>query len=272
MHWHDIVATPAGGGPWQGLGISVERAEQHAGPPGFCIRACDGRIRIDVGPTPCIWASVNPWDLGVWTLVSGQESPGVLPPIRSQAIHAIAASPQSEDWWRFWARDFASRLARSSRSPLHDGYWTLSPAQCAEGLSAALPEQTLMSMGYHRFIQRVESCLDVAPVAWQRWRLNGSGAALRLRDPSDTDSARIKTFRKLARQGVMPPLLFLYVSGLDMFVLLDGHDRLRALLLEYWAPAAKQLRPAAEQIPERHLMDHGPARRIRGRERQAKAG
>lgn len=232
MHWHDIVTTAAGGGRWQGLGLSVDRADRPAGPPGFCIRARDGRIRIDVGPTPCLWASVNQWRLGVWTLVSGQESPSVLPPIQSRAIRAIAASPRSEDWWRLWAREFASRLGNSPRSPLYEGHWILSPTKCAEGHFAALLGQSLSSIGYLPFIHRVESCLEVPPIAWESWRQNGSCAALRLREPSDSGSARIKAFCKLARDGVMPPLLFLFVSGIDMFVLLDGHDRLRALLLE----------------------------------------
>lgn len=139
----------------------------------------------------------------------------MLPPIRSPALRAIAASPLSEDWWRLWARDFARHLANSLRSPLREGNWTLSPAKCAEGVSAALPGQSLPSIGYLTLIHRIESCLDVPPVAWESWGLNGSCAALRLREPGDSGSARIKAFRKLAQDGVMPPLLFLFVSGLD---------------------------------------------------------
>jgi hypothetical protein len=38
------------------------------------------------------------------------------------------------------------------------------------------------------------------------------------------------------RDGTLPPVLVQYISGLDMFVVLDGHDRLRAALLEGSTP------------------------------------
>jgi hypothetical protein len=38
------------------------------------------------------------------------------------------------------------------------------------------------------------------------------------------------------RDGTLPPVLVTFVSGLDMFVLLDGHDRLRAALAEGTVP------------------------------------
>lgn len=42
--------------------------------------------------------------------------------------------------------------------------------------------------------------------------------------------------RKRARDGTLPPALATWISGLDMFLLLDGHDRRKAALLEGKAP------------------------------------
>ena len=184
MRWHDIDAS-AGHGPWQGLAITVEKASMPTGPPGLCVRARAGRIRIDAGHTPRIWASVHRWHHGLWTLVSRDtSSPGVLPPIRSHEIRAITAPPSSEAWWRLWARDFARRLASSPRSPLHEGRWTLSPAKSVEGASVALPGPPLFCGRYLAFVERLDTCLDEPSVQWESWWTSGSGAALRLRAPS----------------------------------------------------------------------------------------
>lgn len=42
----------------------------------------------------------------------------------------------------------------------------------------------------------------------------------------------MKSWRKRAREGTLPPLLVYAVSALDMFVLLDGHDRYAAAVAE----------------------------------------
>lgn len=233
MRWHDI--DPAGGhGPWQGLAITVETPSRRtAGPPGLCVRAGSGRLRVDVGSNPRVWARVHRYLHGAWTLVADDtDSPGIIDPIRTREIRAIQAQPGSLVWWKLWARDFAERLSRSPRSPLYPGRFTLSPGTTNTGPKPALPGPPLFSWKHLLIVERVDTFLDEPPVQWQSYWTNGSGAALRLRSPSAPDASRVKALRKLAREGVMPPLLFYFVSGLDMFVLLDGHDRLRALLLE----------------------------------------
>ena len=42
----------------------------------------------------------------------------------------------------------------------------------------------------------------------------------------------MKSWRKRAREGTLPPVLVHAVSALDMFVLLDGHDRFAAAVAE----------------------------------------
>jgi hypothetical protein len=81
-------------------------------------------------------------------------------------------------------------------------------------------------------IEAAAEALAAPDLAWESWWLNGSGALLRMRKPSPKDAGRVKAWRKRARDGSLPPALVLFVTGLDMFLLLDGHDRLRAAMLE----------------------------------------
>jgi hypothetical protein len=58
-----------------------------------------------------------------------------------------------------------------------------------------------------------------------------------LRAPSALDGARVKAYRKQARDGTLPPILLWWISGLCCHVLLDGHDRFAAALAEEREPS-----------------------------------
>jgi hypothetical protein len=62
--------------------------------------------------------------------------------------------------------------------------------------------------------------------------LNGVDAVIPTRPFSPSSAARVKMWRKYAKQGELPPVLAWYVSGLDSYIILDGHDRLHAALIE----------------------------------------
>jgi len=53
--------------------------------------------------------------------------------------------------------------------------------------------------------------------------------------------------RKLARDGELPPLLVMWISGLQCYVVLDGHDRLQAAVLEGTTPHALGLNGLREE-------------------------
>lgn len=67
-----------------------------------------------------------------------------------------------------------------------------------------------------------------------------------LRDPSPPDAARVRSWRKHAREGTLPPALLAWISALDGYVVLDGHDRLHAAALEDVTPDAISLHPIRE--------------------------
>jgi hypothetical protein len=102
-------------------------------------------------------------------------------------------------------------------------------------------------------IEDARGALESPALAWESWWINGSGALLRTREASPAEHGRVRAWAKRARAGTLPPLLALYVSGLDLFLLLDGHDRLQAALLEKAAPAFLVLWPVRAQPRQPHL-------------------
>jgi hypothetical protein len=82
----------------------------------------------------------------------------------------------------------------------------------------------------------------------------------------------VKALRKQARAGTLPPLLALYVSGLAMYVLVDGHDRLQAAELEGQTPALLALSPIRKTAVAPAQLDEVAPRLTTGIERSLAAG
>jgi hypothetical protein len=68
---------------------------------------------------------------------------------------------------------------------------------------------------------------------------------LPLRRLSPVDAGRVKAYRRQLREGVLPPALLWWVSGLNTLLVLDGHDRITAAVAEHTLPEVVVLAPAA---------------------------
>ena len=170
---------------------------------------------------PVLLAKVARWRYGVHYLWLPGYLP-VLPPITAALARTAPA----------WPHRYASWLT-AAPGPLHAGWWSLRPWRPPG------PES----------VWRNELALD--PVGYLDWCAGWNGIVPMRLLPS-TDQARVKAYRKLAREGVLPPLLLWWVSGLDGWLLLDGHARLAAALAEGLLPPMLELSlaPSPAQIDE----------------------
>ncbi|PTL79149.1 hypothetical protein [Vitiosangium sp. GDMCC 1.1324] len=92
------------------------------------------------------------------------------------------------------------------------------------------------------------------------WPEAKMGAVLALREPSRPDASRVKAWRKHARDGTLPPVLLLYMELPQKWLVLDGHDRLQAALLEGITPPLLGLWPV---FTRSGTFEHeGPGQRI----------
>jgi len=138
---------------------------------------------------------------------------------------------------RKWARRYVAQLIATETRLLYAGDWMIEAgvARAPEAGSGRWGPGPIPVLGLHG---SGGTPSDRGLLAWD---LNGSSDTLFLRAPSPGDSSRIKASRKLAREGILPPVLLWFISGLDAYVLLDGHDRLHASRLENLAPPARVL-------------------------------
>ncbi|MEV6637794.1 hypothetical protein AB0M54_44405 [Actinoplanes sp. NPDC051470] len=157
--------------------------------------------------TVTLMARVDDNHYGVEYAMTGHyRSP--VPPIRAAHAAAVGAASPAR-----WAYHFAASL---TGGPLHTGRWAI---------SVEVPRL--------RPTERWAELLLPQPQGEIDWFMdNGAWQILPLHPLASVDAGRVKAYRKQARDGILPPVLLWWVSGLDCYVVLDGHDRLVAALAE----------------------------------------
>jgi hypothetical protein len=224
---------PAGsGGDWAGLALDVAAPAR----PGLRVEAAGGRrFLIRQADRVVLLARQHPCHYGVrYARPGGYRSP--LPPITAALARRMRDSSADDSTWAArWAQRFVTWLGAAGDGPLHRGSWVLvdgMPRWAVAGhwqrLTRVDPDRghiTWFGYGHPEDDQR-----DILP--------------LRRLDPAGSD--RVRAWRRQARDGVLPPALLWWVSGLHTLTVLDGHDRIVAALAEGNPPHVVVLAPAVD--------------------------
>jgi hypothetical protein len=215
------------------------------------------RLRLVSGGQPLLWSRIDSyWDTCAF-LRGTPHAPWGLPPLRASEVRAVPHEPGSDAWWNAWAWNTGRALVEAPETVLHAGSWSLRPLRVIPSGSAVRHPVSPMEWTFGQPVASAHS-LDAVrafPHFWmERWwqeePAQKPGAVLPLRAPSDAEDGRVKSWRKLARDRTLPPALLLYVDILEKWLVLDGHDRIHAALLEGVEPPLLGLWPFIERRPE----------------------
>ena len=188
------------------------------------------RLKIDSPFGTIGWANVEEGSYGAWFLRNDnvwtlEQMP--VPPIHSQDVeNAIVYSGEDRDG--YWARFFAKALGRSKVSPLYPGIWRLVKNRQYIERGSDLPGEEQTPENLVGFYHTRPIYLD--------WGAAGNYGVYTLKALPDEQDGRVKWWRKKVRLGECPPVLIWFISGLQAYVVLDGHSRLRACQLEDSTP------------------------------------
>ncbi|MBO1332171.1 hypothetical protein [Streptomyces sp. VRA16 Mangrove soil] len=213
-----------GDGAWAGLELEVTGRPR----PRLCPYVAEGgRLVVRRGDgAPVLLARVEDDECGVDVLRTGRHRSPLPPP------RADEARQRGGDAAR-WAHRCADALAAAPDSPLHDGRWALRSSTRFQRWG---PE---LAPVLDRWRERLVTGDPDGYLDW--FRFNGAGEILPLRAWPEAADARVKAYRKQARDGTLPPVLLWWFSGLDAHLVLDGHARLVAALAEEREPAVLEL-------------------------------
>jgi hypothetical protein len=153
------------------------------------------------------------------------------------AVHARRVREASSDdaWAARWTHQFTDWLQTAVEGPLHAGRWTVArgmpswsgPAHWDRLHAADRDRGHITWFGYGA---PDEDIRDILP----------------LRRLSPVDAGRVKAYRRQLHEGVLPPALLWWASGLNTLLVMDGHDRITAAVAEHTLPEVVVLAPAAD--------------------------
>ncbi|SOD87023.1 hypothetical protein [Streptomyces sp. Ag109_G2-15] len=169
--------------------------------------------------------------------LDGYRSP--LPPLRATELRSSVN----------WTHQYARWLEDAPQSPLYDGRWEL----CLR-TAFALP------------IWTVDFVRDWPTGSLELYCGGGWHGILPLRELSPPDAPRVMSYRKHAREGTLAPVLLWWVSFLDGWVILDGHDRAVAVLAEGGTPQCVVLTQVPDEAQWRSRAEAMTEQRERDRE------
>lgn len=217
-------------------------------PPRLRLRAAPQRIVLTIDDADLAIAHVDSDHCGVELALRDGAPFHLLPPIGAPLLRTAPGLDDAR-YVAHWSDNFARSLVQAHA--LGPGRFAITPAtDPAPPRRAALPRCDDAAEEVRTVFGLRESLLSEA-VASQDWHADGNGGVFRLRRPSARDASRVRLWRKRAREGVLPPVLVSYVSGLTMFALLDGHDRLAAAVAEGLSPPVMvlwQVRESARPV------------------------
>ena len=244
LHWRELETEPVTG-EWRGLELTVEGAARARFSIEVCPPCC---IRIATGRGPLAWARIFDDYAGYELLLASQRrSLDIIAPISFRTAEENARDDRAA-FYRAWARTYATMLAGSEASPLFAGRWYLGPA-LGRGSARVLRVSALRGVAQRGLLEEI----------W--WGFNRWLDPIALRQLSSPDEGRVRAWRKHARAGSLPPILLYWISGLAAHVILDGHDRALAALLEEVPAPVLFLEPLrdSELDPTREVIFDGVA-------------
>lgn len=224
MFWTDLTSTEPSR-EWLGLELKTSRKTAGHVPRTRVELEEERRLRLLVAGRPVFWSRV--WHDFYGYGYASVPAPEVLPPL-TQALVRETTRVERGAQPRAWARLFADLLTRSEDSPLDQHDWLLVPAN-GRGLGVEFGR---------RQIELLASSIDLPRIGEAPWDIGDEMPPVALRPFPGTDDGRVKSWRKNARAGTLPPALLWWVAGLDRLVLLDGHSRIVAAQAEGVAPTA----------------------------------
>lgn len=188
------------------------------------------RFRLVNGESPIFWGNITNHNDGVWVLKNDyhQDLPSLfVPPITSQLVEG-SKSLSEINRMRFWINFFLKSLESRKENFLYDGIW-----QISVGLK-------MWNRPYHHnapiwVVNQSDKHTGNKQLHYIDFDFNYQCLMPTKAMPKE-EEGRVKWWRKKVKEGTCPPIFTWSVNCLNSYVILDGHRRLEAFLLEKQKP------------------------------------
>ncbi|GEM_PF-2816676 len=233
LYYEDLKSE----GHWFGHKIKVEGK----GVPRLHLKLCGPAFfKLCYEKETLFWAKQQHRDYGVAILKTLEYEPPI-DPIPSSELEKRKGLKKAQ-WLESWSRYFIQELQEKPEELFYRGQWVMSAHAYSPSLGCYEP--FVKNDFGHSYIYGV----SVEEGAFQQVDLFGGDEKLVSLKKVNPHSGRLKWWRKNTRQNLLPPVVISYISGLVNYVILDGHYRLKAALLENHDIDLLVLRPLQEIV------------------------
>lgn len=224
IYWNDVIDHKD---KWSHLQIEVKKSPA---PSLYFLVGGNRRMILKQNNQSVFWAAIEDRCYGVWVArnFTNTKKSHFFPSIPSHIIQQ-ASSLSNDEKSQFWSRYFIKNISKAEFSFLYPGTWRISQAK--------LEWEYQESKVYEKWvINETKIAFEQPPLVHLDWGISGNGNLVALKPKSPKDSDRVKWWRKCIQAGNCPPVLAWFITSLDAFIIIDGHDRLQAHLLENKLP------------------------------------
>ncbi len=196
--------------------------------PKLHLKACGRKFfKLSYERKTLFWAKQHRCHYGV-ALLKTFDYESILSPIHSSEIEKRKGLSQAE-WLESWSNYFIKDLEEKSNEILYDGEWLMT-AHIHTYKHTSYCQLYKNGMGSSP-IWGVENSLNETTFQQIDWFIGDEDSLVNLKKVNEYDG-RLKWWKKKARENALPPIVLLYISGLDNYIILDGHYRLKAAYSE----------------------------------------
>jgi len=239
LHWKDIIDD---NGNWSHLLIEIENQPEgkyqiHSGE--------NQRFKLIKDDLTIFWGCIERGYYGVWILrnnLDWKRQDILIPPISSAQIEKYKSLAQRNKV-SYWSRFFIDALSKSDNSILYNGKWKIS-------LGLLKGQRQKPDLFKKWIINETDKVFTNSQLTYINWGFRGSESLIALKETPNDNEGRVKWWRKKVKEGSCPPVLTWFINSLDAFIIIDGHRRLKAFMLENIEPDILVLNALREYYPK----------------------
>ncbi|RXJ87325.1 hypothetical protein [Arcobacter sp. CECT 8985] len=179
------------------------------------------RVRYKYKDDDILYATICKFYGGIWYITANPQN--FFPYINSNEIEKRRSLENIQGLYS-WGKYFIHQLEKINF--FYSGLWHMDfylPSQ---------KEKKFICISSSSPIFDFEKTFDFNDYRYLDWYGEDNGMILNIKEQQDDNSSRVKFYRKKVLDGSLPPILLQFIPTLDAFIILDGHCRYKASLLE----------------------------------------
>lgn len=232
-YYYKDLESPSG--DWLGLSLIVEETTK----PNFHLQVYNkSKIKLVNQNKTVFWARIDKEYYDVLALKNYEkwyydEMP--IPPINSHEVE-IRKNLSTQEYFKDWGKFFINNLIKSESSFLYKGQWILSN-YLSNGKNWDYKIYKKIPKFLNVGIYNVKEAISREQLDLIDWYCEiDIYGLIGIKEKPSEDDGRVKWWRKKAREGTLPPIFALYLGCLEAHIIIDGHSRLMASVLENIPP------------------------------------